>query len=245
MPWRAQEQALNRQSKDLQVSISTIVAAAAAGDFSQRINKTYEDEDLKRFASSVNELVENVDRGINEVRRVVAALAEQDLTEDMRGQFQGAFAELQANVNTTMASLRATMNNVRTAAGTITDSSSELSSASNQLARRTEQQAAALEETPQRWKKSPPRCACRPSGRPKRPEWLQPPRTVRAVPAAIVQEAIHAMERIEQSSQKINQIISVIDEIAFQTNLLALNAGVEAHEPVRQGAALPWCAGSA
>jgi methyl-accepting chemotaxis protein len=36
------------------------------------------------------------------------------------------------------------------------------------------------------------------------------------------------MGRIEDSSSKISQIISVIDEIAFQTNLLALNAGVEA-----------------
>ncbi|HET6377402.1 MAG TPA: methyl-accepting chemotaxis protein [Methylocella sp.] len=36
------------------------------------------------------------------------------------------------------------------------------------------------------------------------------------------------MERIEKSSQKIGQIIGVIDEITFQTNLLALNAGVEA-----------------
>ena len=44
----------------------------------------------------------------------------------------------------------------------------------------------------------------------------------------IVRNAIDAMGRIEQSSQKISQIISVIDEIAFQTNLLALNAGVEA-----------------
>ena len=34
--------------------------------------------------------------------------------------------------------------------------------------------------------------------------------------------------KIEQSSKKITQIISVIDEISFQTNLLALNAGVEA-----------------
>jgi methyl-accepting chemotaxis protein len=36
------------------------------------------------------------------------------------------------------------------------------------------------------------------------------------------------MSRIEEASGKIDQIIGVIDEIAFQTNLLALNAGVEA-----------------
>jgi methyl-accepting chemotaxis protein len=44
----------------------------------------------------------------------------------------------------------------------------------------------------------------------------------------VVRSAIDAMGRIEQSSTQINQIIGVIDEIAFQTNLLALNAGVEA-----------------
>lgn len=44
----------------------------------------------------------------------------------------------------------------------------------------------------------------------------------------IVSEAITAMSGIEQSAEKIGQIIGVIDEIAFQTNLLALNAGIEA-----------------
>ncbi|NTE67571.1 methyl-accepting chemotaxis protein, partial [Agrobacterium tumefaciens] len=44
----------------------------------------------------------------------------------------------------------------------------------------------------------------------------------------IVRNAVDAMGRIEDSSKRIGQIISVIDEIAFQTNLLALNAGVEA-----------------
>jgi len=45
---------------------------------------------------------------------------------------------------------------------------------------------------------------------------------------AVVQEAVAAMDSIEQSSKKISDIIGVIDEIAFQTNLLALNAAVEA-----------------
>ncbi|QFI68812.1 Methyl-accepting chemotaxis protein [Sinorhizobium alkalisoli] len=41
----------------------------------------------------------SVDRGVAETRRVISALAEGDLTETMRGEFQGAFGELQSNVN--------------------------------------------------------------------------------------------------------------------------------------------------
>ncbi len=224
----AQEAALNRQSKDLQVSISGIVAAAAAGDFSQRITKSYEDQDLARFASGVNELVESVDRGINEVRRVIAALAEQDLTQDMRGQFQGAFAELQKNVNATMATLRATMEDVRAAAGTISDNSGELSSAANQLSRRTEQQAAALEETAAALEEITTTVRMSTDRANEATKLVGDTKVSAGRSGGIVKDAIDAMERIEQSSQKISQIISVIDEIAFQTNLLALNAGVEA-----------------
>ncbi|MCF1453581.1 HAMP domain-containing protein [Agrobacterium vitis] len=224
----AQEAALNSQSKDLQSSISSIVASAAAGNFSQRITKSYEDADLQRFASSVNELVANVDLGVTEVRRVIAALSSSDLTQDMRGNFQGAFAELQSNVNQAMATLREAMQSIRGASGTITDNSGELSSAANQLARRTEQQAAALEETAAALEEITTTVRTSTERAHEANQMVEQTRNSAGKSGEIVRSAIDAMGRIEQSSQKISQIISVIDEIAFQTNLLALNAGVEA-----------------
>jgi methyl-accepting chemotaxis protein len=224
----AQEAALTAQSKDLQSSISVIVAAAAAGDFSQRISKAYDDADLQRFAGSVNELVANVDRGVTEVRRVIAALADADLTHEMQGQFQGAFAELQGNVNQTMAVLRQTMQNILGAAGTITDNSGELSSAANQLARRTEQQAASLEETAAALEEITTTVKTSTQRANEASQMVRETKNSAGKSGDIVRNAIDAMGRIEQSSSKISQIISVIDEIAFQTNLLALNAGVEA-----------------
>jgi methyl-accepting chemotaxis protein len=50
-----------------------------------------------------------------------------------------------------------------------------------------------------------------------------------------IKNLIHAMTDISKSSKKIEEIINVIDDIAFQTNLLALNAAVEAARAGEQG----------
>ncbi|APG83252.1 methyl-accepting chemotaxis protein [Sinorhizobium americanum] len=224
----AQEAALREKSADLQSSIGIVVAAAAAGDFAQRIGKDYDNDDLNRFAASVNELVGSVDSGIAETRRVIASLAAGDLTQSMDGRFQGAFAELQRNVNETFSTLQKTMREVRSATDSINGNASELRSAADDLSKRTEQQAAALEETSAALDEITAAVKSSTERAHEATVMVTEAKENAAESASVVRNAIEAMGRIEQASSEIGQITNVIDEIAFQTNLLALNAGVEA-----------------
>ncbi|WEJ14940.1 methyl-accepting chemotaxis protein [Sinorhizobium prairiense] len=224
----AQEEVLREKSADLQSSIATVVAAAAAGDFTRRIGKDYDNDDLNRFAASVNELVNSVDMGIAETRRVIARLATGDLTQSMKGQFQGAFAELQTNVNDTLQTLQKTLREVRMTTDSINGNSTELRSAADDLSKRTEQQAAALEETSAALDEITAAVRNSTERAQEATVMVTEAKDSAAESASVVRNAIDAMGRIEQASSEIGQITNVIDEIAFQTNLLALNAGVEA-----------------
>jgi methyl-accepting chemotaxis protein len=224
----AQEAAMRAKSDDLQSSMSLVVAAAAAGDFSRRIEKDYQDESLNRFARNINELLSGVDGGVTETRRVIASLAEGDLTQTMSGSFQGAFAELQQNVNSTLAVLQGTMREVRQTTESITGNTNELRHASDDLSKRTEQQAAALEETSAALDEITAVVQNSTARAQEASTMVTEAKENAARSGIVVRDAVSAMGRIEQASREISQIISVIDEIAFQTNLLALNAGVEA-----------------
>ncbi len=224
----AEEATMRAKSDDLQTGMSQVVSAAAAGDFSRRIEKSYDDENLDRFARNVNELVASVDAGITETRRVIAELADGDLTQTMRGHFQGAFAELQQNVNTTLSTLQDTMREVRETTESIHGNSNELRVAGDDLAKRTEQQAAALEETSAALDQITAVVQNSTTRAQEASVMANEAKDNTARSGVVVRSAVDAMGRIEQASREISQIINVIDEIAFQTNLLALNAGVEA-----------------
>ncbi len=224
----AQEAALQEKNADLQLNIATVVNAAVAGDFSPRITKRYNNPDLDSFATNVNMLVQSVDSGIAETRRVISALSKGDLTETMEGQYQGVFAELQANVNETMATLRNLMQEVRHTADVINGGADEIRHASNDLSQRTETQAASLEETSAALEEITVAVKTSTARAQESSHMVADARQFAVRSASVVEEATSAMSRIEQASKKISQIINVIDEIAFQTNLLALNAGVEA-----------------
>ncbi len=224
----AQESAMRAKSDDLQAGMAVVVDAAAAGDFSRRINKDYGDDNLNRFAATINALLIGVDNGVSETSRVIEGLARGDLTEKMDGEFRGVFAELQSNVNQTLAKLRETMREVRSSTEGISGNAGELRSAADDLSRRTEQQAAALEETSAALDEITAVVRNSTDRAQEASAMVAETKQKTEESANVVRDAISAMDRIEHASREISQIINVIDEIAFQTNLLALNAGVEA-----------------
>jgi methyl-accepting chemotaxis protein len=224
----AGDKAAQQRTMRFQSDAARLVEAAAAGDFTMRLTSDYQTEDLNRSAGLMNTLLTSVGAGVDEVSAVAASLARGDLTRSMQGSFQGAFAQLQQNLNAALGHLRQSLGQVRDSTSEITQHSHELRHASENLSRRTEQQAAALEETSAALEEIT--SAVKSSAQ--RAE--QVTQTVREATvsakqsASVVRDAVDAMGRIESASNEITQIINVIDEIAFQTNLLALNAGVEA-----------------
>ena len=167
--------------------------------------------------------------------RVVAALARGlerlaggDLTAAVSESLPSEYEKLKQDFNTAVARLHDAVAGVAGSVSSINIDSNEISSSVEDLSRRTENQAASLEETAAALEEITATVAKTASGTRQAAAIVNAARGEAGGSADIVKLAIEAMDSIKLSSSKIEQIIGVIDEIAFQTNLLALNAGVEA-----------------
>ncbi|MEH3126029.1 methyl-accepting chemotaxis protein [Agrobacterium cavarae] len=155
-------------------------------------------------------------------------MAQGDLTSRIDGALPAEFAGLKENFNAAISRLSGAFAEIVDESHKIANNTRELTSATDDMARRTEQQAASLEETAAAIDQITTISKQSASRTEEAQAIVKSSADEAARSRHIVSEAVEAMSAIEGSSQKITQIISVIDEISFQTNLLALNAGVEA-----------------
>ncbi|WP_264213813.1 methyl-accepting chemotaxis protein [Leisingera thetidis] len=158
----------------------------------------------------------------------LARLSSRDLDCTIEETFPEEYEQLRQSFNTTVATLKETIEHVIAATSSIHNGATEISTASDDLSNRTESQAATLEETAAALEQLTASVKSSADGARDVEHTMQEARHEAESSGEVVRNAVSAMTEIEQSSVKISQIISVIDDIAFQTNLLALNAGVEA-----------------
>jgi len=131
-------------------------------------------------------------------------------------------------LNNNVLKIRETVISIKEAASSVNSAANEIASGSADLSMRTEQQASSLEETAASMEQITGTVKQNSLNAKKANDLSSSANGIASKGGQVVSEAVTAMGSIEKSSQKISDIIGVIDEIAFQTNLLALNAAVEA-----------------
>ncbi|MEP1327985.1 CHASE3 domain-containing protein [Pseudophaeobacter sp.] len=169
-----------------------------------------------------------LNRVVQELSNRLSLLSQGKLAVRIEDAFPEDYEGLRSDFNTTVGTLNDIVGKVVETSGSIRNGAGEISQASDDLSHRTESQAATLEETAAALDELTASVKSAAEGARSVEQTMENARVEAETSDEVVQNAVAAMTEIEQSSQSISQIISVIDDIAFQTNLLALNAGVEA-----------------
>ena len=207
---------------------ATVKAAMLDMDYSISVYLDVLADERAKIEAEQKRMKEEQDHVLALLNSALDRMAQGDLTSRIDGALPAEFAGLKENFNAAISRLSEAFAEIVDESHKIANNTRELTSATDDMARRTEQQAASLEETAA----AIDQITTISKQSALRTEEAQAIVKSSADEAArsrhIVSEAVEAMSAIEGSSQKITQIISVIDEISFQTNLLALNAGVEA-----------------
>ncbi len=213
--------------------IGNVMECIATGDISHRVTVEGRGE-LATLKNNINSTIDALE-SLNDIVRVADALAQGDLTQSIHQNYPGIFGEVTTSINHTARNLKQLIGKVHEASNTINNAAKEIAAGNNDLSYRTEEQAASLEQTTASMQELTSAVRQNNEHASHVNDLAGQAATNAARGVSAVNSVVETMESINQSSHRIVEIISVIDDIAFQTNILALNAAVEAARAGDQG----------
>ncbi|MDD5227558.1 MAG: methyl-accepting chemotaxis protein [Methylococcales bacterium] len=215
--------------------VAKIVKAASCGDFSQRFNLEDKEDFLLDLTQGLNQLLNTCETGLKDIAQVLAAISNGDLTKKITSDYEGTFGQLKHDTNTTVETLKIMIEQIRSATDSIYSGSKEIAAGNNDLSSRTEMQGTHLQETTMSMKQLTQSVQNNVNNAHQADCLVTNSVTIAMEGGKVVENVIAMMGNINESSRRIEDIIAVIDDIAFQTNILALNAAVEAARAGEQG----------
>ena len=170
----------------------------------------------------------SITRPLEQAQGLAVSIARGDLTTrpDLSGrdeltELMGCLSDMQDSLSRTVGEVRMAAENIRLASGEIASGNQDLSNRTEQTASNLQQAASSMDQITSTVQQSSEAARGAMSMARSNAEVAQRG-------GQVVGQVVSTMDEIHTSSQKIHDIIGVIDGIAFQTNILALNAAVEA-----------------
>lgn len=223
--------------------VAKVLASAANGDLNQRIDKNGKEGFFLTLADQLNTLLQTNAATMADVQRALTAMADGDLTQRITANYSGVFGNMRDATNTTAERLTETLQRVQTAVDAIRTAAREIAAGNSDLSARSEQQAASLEETAASMEELTSTVKNNAESSNQARQVTTGAADVAARGGKVVEQVVEQMTGITSASKQIENIIGVIDSIAFQTNILALNAAVEAARAGEQGRGFAVVAG--
>ncbi|OMG73213.1 methyl-accepting chemotaxis protein [Burkholderia ubonensis] len=176
-------------------------------------------------------------RRLSLVRQAMAAIGSGsgDLTQRLPADGGDEVTDIARSFNSFVDKLQQVMQQIRDASESVRTAANEIAAGNQDLSSRTEAAAASLEETAASMEEITATVGQSAAAAGQADQRAEAASKIASHGGVVVSDVVSTMEKIEEASGRIGDIIGVIDGIAFQTNILALNAAVEAARAGEQG----------